>query len=63
MSAPAEKLEELMAEGEYHGMQTFDQSLFGLYKNGLVSLRDVLAVATHPQDFRIALQTSGLIAT
>ena len=55
-----EKLEETMAEGEYHGMQTFDQSLLGLYKNGLVSLRDVLIAATDPQEFRIALQTAGL---
>lgn len=60
--APAERLEDYLADGEYHGMQTFDQSLFGLYKNGLVSLRDVLAAATQPHDFRIALQSAGLIA-
>ncbi len=56
------QLEAIMAEGEYYGMQTFDQSLFGLYKNGLVSLRDVLAAATNPQEFRIALTTAGLIS-
>jgi twitching motility protein PilT len=44
-------------------MQTFDQSLFNLYKNGLVSLRDAMSVASHPHDFRIALQQAGLSAS
>ena len=54
------ELEQIIAEGEYYGMQTFDQSLFNLYKNGLVSLRDAMSVASHPHDFRIALQQAGL---
>jgi Tfp pilus assembly ATPase PilU len=41
-------------------MQTFDQSLFGLYKNGLIGLRDALAAASHPHDLRISLQQAGL---
>jgi twitching motility protein PilT len=56
-------LERIVAEGEYHGMQTFDQALFGLFKDGLVSLRDALAVATQPEDLRIALQQAGLSPT
>ena len=57
-----ESIEDVIADGEYYGMQTFDQSLFNLYKNGLVSLRDALAVASHPHDFRLALQSAGLAA-
>jgi twitching motility protein PilT len=57
-----ESLEDAVADGEYYGMQTFDQSLFGLYKNGLVSLRDALGAATHPHDFRVSLQQAGLPA-
>jgi twitching motility protein PilT len=53
-------IEELIADGEYYGMQTFDQSLFNLHKNGLVSLRAALAVASHPHDLRLALQQAGL---
>jgi twitching motility protein PilT len=53
-------LERIIAEGEYHGMQTFDQALFGLFKDGLVSLRDALSVASQPEDLRIALQQAGL---
>ena len=55
-------LEELIAEGEYYGMQTFDQSLLHLYKEGLVSLRDAMATASHPHDLRLALQQAGLLA-
>jgi twitching motility protein PilT len=55
-------LDRIIAEGEYHGMQTFDQSLLHLYKDGLVSFRDALAVATEPEDLRIALQSAGLTA-
>jgi twitching motility protein PilT len=55
-------LERIIAEGEYHGMQTFDQALFTLFKDGLVSLRDALSVASAPEDLRIALQQAGLAA-
>jgi twitching motility protein PilT len=58
-----ESFEEVIADGEYYGMQTFDQSLFNLFKNGLVSLRDAMASASHPHDFRILLQQEGLMAT
>lgn len=54
------ELEQVISEGEYYGMQTFDQSLFGLHKNGLIGLRDALASASHPHDLRIALQQAGL---
>jgi twitching motility protein PilT len=54
------ELEQVIADGEYYGMQTFDQSLFGLHKNGLIGLRDALAAASHPHDLRMALQQAGL---
>ena len=56
-------IEEVIQEGEYYGMQTFDQSLFNLYKNGLVALRDALSVCSHPHDFRLQLQQEGLATT
>ncbi len=58
-----ETIEDIIADGEYYGMQTFDQSLFGLYKNGLVSLRDAMGVSSHPHDFRLQLQQEGLATT
>jgi twitching motility protein PilT len=49
-----------IAEGGYYGMQTFDQHLLDLFRNGDVSLRDALATATNPHDFRVSLRGAGL---
>jgi twitching motility protein PilT len=56
-----ETIEDIIADGEYHGMVTFDQSLFNLFKAGEISLRAALQAATNPHDFRVALQTAGLL--
>ena len=61
--AGQDSIEEIIADGEYYGMQTFDQSLFSLFKNGLVDIRNAMAAASNPHDFRIALQQAGLLAT
>jgi twitching motility protein PilT len=53
-------IEEAIAEGEYYGMQTFDQHLLALYSSGTVSLRDAMNAATSPHDFRIAVRAAGL---
>jgi twitching motility protein PilT len=53
-------VEDAIAEGEYYGMQTFDQHLLRLYRDGDVSLRDALAAATNPHDFRVSLRAAGL---
>lgn len=52
-----------IAEGGYYGMQTFDQHLLALYQSGEVALRDALANATNPHDFRVALRGAGLAAS
>ncbi len=52
---------ELIKDGSFYGMQTFDQAVFELYRAGQVSLRDAMAGASNPHDFKIMLQQSGLI--
>jgi Tfp pilus assembly ATPase PilU len=37
-------------------MQTFDQSLLGLYKQGLIELREALASSTTPHDLRLMIE-------
>ena len=59
--SPGDSIEEQIADGDYHGMQTFDQSLFGLVKNGEVSLNTALAAASNAHDFRVALETAGIV--
>jgi twitching motility protein PilT len=53
-------LDRLIIDGRYHGMQTFDQALFGLANDGLVSVGEVLSAADEPEDLRIELQQAGL---
>jgi twitching motility protein PilT len=50
------EIEEIIADGEFYGMQTFDQSLLGLYKNGLIDLREALAASTRPHDLRLMIE-------
>jgi twitching motility protein PilT len=61
--APGDSLLEIVADGDYYGMQTFDQSLLRLYADGRVGLRDALATASNPSDLRVALQQAGLPLT
>ncbi len=39
-----------------YGMQTFDQSLYNLYRAGLITLEDALTRATNPDEFRLRLE-------
>jgi twitching motility protein PilT len=50
----------VMGEGTYHGMQTLDQALTVLVRDGLVSVGEALAAASHPEDLRIALDQAGV---
>lgn len=47
------KLADVIAEGAYYGMQTFDQSLLALYQEGKISFEDALRTATRPHDFKL----------
>jgi twitching motility protein PilT len=44
-----------------YGMQTFDQAIFQLYSQGLVSLEEALRSATNVDDFK--LKVSGISTT
>jgi twitching motility protein PilT len=52
----------IMAESGFYGMQTFDQHLIALYRDGVIELEDALSVATNPHDLQIALRNQGLVA-
>jgi twitching motility protein PilT len=61
-SGKGETIEEMIESGEWYGMRSFDQSLFHLYQDGQVTLRQAMAAATKPHDFRLALEHAGLVA-
>jgi twitching motility protein PilT len=54
------ELDQVIAEGTYHGMQTLQQALVDLVKDGLISLQDALACSARPEDLRIALTSAGV---
>ena len=57
-AAPASVLNEVMVEGSYYGMQTFDQDLTHKVKDGVIDEKTGLAYATNLQDFKLMLQGS-----
>ena len=57
------RLREVIAEGEYYGMQTFDQALLKHYQAGRVSMDDALRVASSPHDFKLLVAAGGRTST
>jgi len=49
-------IRDAMEEGEYYGMQTFDQSLLRLYQDRRVTLDDAIAMAHNAHDFKIKVR-------
>ena len=57
------KLGEVIAEGSYYGMQTFDQALLNLHRDGKISMDEALKAATHPHDFKLLVASEGQRST
>ena len=53
------KITEVIAEGEYYGMRTFDQSLLGYVMEGKISEEVALDYASSPHDFKLMLAAGG----
>jgi twitching motility protein PilT len=56
------EIHDIVAQSDFYGMQTFDQSLLVLYQAGLVTLDDARAAASNPHDFELKLKQAGLLA-
>ncbi len=54
-------LPEIIAEGSYYGMRTFDQSLVELFARGEITLTAAVAASSKPHDLRVMMQREGLI--
>jgi twitching motility protein PilT len=53
------RLHEVISEGGYYGMQTFDQALLTHVQTGRVAMDDALKAATHPHDFKLLVSSDG----
>ena len=52
-------LKEIMTKSTEQGMQTFDQALFQLYRDGQISYESALASADSANDLRLLIKLSG----
>jgi twitching motility protein PilT len=53
------KLGEVITEGSYYGMQTFDQALFAHVQAGRVTVEEAMKAASSPHDFKLLLAAQG----
>jgi twitching motility protein PilT len=52
---------DLIREGQYYQMQTFDQHLVALVRDGIVTLEDAQNAASSPHDLAVELRRLGLV--
>jgi twitching motility protein PilT len=53
------RLPEVISEGAYYGMQTFDQALLAHVQAGRVAMSEALKAATSPHDFKLLVSSDG----
>ena len=53
------RITEVISEGEYYGMRTFDQSLLGYTMEGRISEEVAMEYASNPHDFKLMLAAGG----
>jgi twitching motility protein PilT len=54
------EIHEVIAEGEFYGMQTFDQSLLSLVRQELITIDEAMRASSQPHDFTLMLEQAGL---
>ncbi len=54
-------IRQIVAEGDFYGMQTFDQHLTDLVRDGVITLDDAMEASTSPHDLTVELRRLGLL--
>ncbi|MEA2550614.1 MAG: twitching motility protein PilT [Actinomycetota bacterium] len=54
------ELKDVIAEGGYYGMVTFDQSMLELLKDGKITVESAMKSVSNQHDFQLAMQQAGL---
>jgi twitching motility protein PilT len=57
------EINQIIADGEYYGMQTFDQSLGQLVISGQLDFHQAINAASNPHDLKVMLERSGAVTT
>jgi twitching motility protein PilT len=56
-------LTDVIREGDYYGMQTFDQALYDAVTDDKVTMEDATRMATRPHDFKLLVDRQGRTST
>jgi twitching motility protein PilT len=56
-------IDDIVADGAYYGMTTFDQSLVTLVADGVIDLAGALSAASNPHDLKVMLERRGIMQT
>jgi twitching motility protein PilT len=54
------EIKDVIQDGAYYGMATFDQSLLKLVQDGRVTVEDAFAAVSNRHDFELAMQHAGM---
>jgi twitching motility protein PilT len=57
---PTAVMREVIADGEFYGMQTFNQSLVSMYADGLIDFQVAMKASNQPHDFILMAKQMGL---
>jgi twitching motility protein PilT len=59
---PAETrmIPEIIAEGEFYGMQTFDQHLLDMFEAGMIAMDEAMHASSNPHDLKLAMRKAGV---
>jgi twitching motility protein PilT len=57
------RLADIIGEGRYYGMQTFDQALLEHLTGGRIDMEQALRAATSPNDFKLLVASRGMRAS
>jgi twitching motility protein PilT len=55
------EIHEVLQEGGYYGMRTFDQSLLELVRSGRITIEEAMEASSVPHDFELALKQAQLL--
>ncbi|MEJ2577952.1 MAG: PilT/PilU family type 4a pilus ATPase [Kineosporiaceae bacterium] len=56
------QITDLVKEGDYYGMHSFDQHLVGLVRDGVVTIESAMMTSSNPHDLTVELRRLGLMA-
>ena len=58
----APPLIDLIRDGDFYKMQTFDQHLFHLVRDDVITYEEAMSASSNPHDLTVELRQAGLVS-